>query len=60
MQQLHAAKNARGGAQLNERHIDGRAKVDGGADPRIARDLTRSLDDAESAASDLGDAYIST
>ena len=36
------------------------ARVEGGAEPRLARDLNKALDDAESAARALGDEYVST
>ncbi len=40
--------------------LDGYARVEGGADPRVGRDLSRSLDDSESRARELGDEYVST
>ena len=40
--------------------LDKRAKVSGGADPRISRYLTDALDKAEKAAGRLGDEYVST
>jgi ATP-dependent Clp protease ATP-binding subunit ClpB len=40
--------------------LDSRARVEGGSDPRISRDLQRALEDAESVAGDLGDEYTST
>jgi len=36
------------------------AKVEGGADPRISRDLNRALDEADDAARALADEYVST
>ena len=36
------------------------ARVEGGAEPRLARDLNKALDDAESEARALGDEYVST
>ncbi len=36
------------------------ARVDGGSEPRLSRDLTRALDVAEAQARDLGDEYVST
>jgi len=36
------------------------ARVQGGADPRISRDLTRALDRAEARARELKDEYVST
>jgi len=36
------------------------AKVEGGADPRLARDLNRALDGADAAARKLDDEYVST
>jgi len=40
--------------------LEKRAKVTGGADPSLSRDLTRALDIAEEAARSLGDEYVST
>ncbi|HSR42444.1 MAG TPA: AAA family ATPase, partial [Longimicrobiales bacterium] len=40
--------------------VDGMARVEGGADPRLARDLNRALDKADAAARKLGDEYVST
>ena len=36
------------------------ARVEGGSEPRLSRDLTRALDVAEGQARDLGDEYVST
>ncbi|NNF38991.1 MAG: ATP-dependent chaperone ClpB [Gemmatimonadetes bacterium] len=36
------------------------ARTEGGAEPRLSRDLTRALDVAEAQARELGDEYIST
>jgi ATP-dependent Clp protease ATP-binding subunit ClpB len=36
------------------------ARVEGGADPRLSRDLTRALDEAEAESRDLEDEYVST
>jgi ATP-dependent Clp protease ATP-binding subunit ClpB len=36
------------------------ARVEGGSEPRLSRDLTRALDVAEAQARDLGDEYVST
>jgi ATP-dependent Clp protease ATP-binding subunit ClpB len=36
------------------------ARTEGGADPRVSRDLNRALDAAEGHARDLGDEYVST
>lgn len=40
--------------------IERMARTEGGAEPRMSRDLTRALDVAESEARDLGDEYVST
>src|SRR5690606_37505263 len=40
--------------------IDRMARVEGGADPHRARDLRKALDDAQDAAGELGDEYVST
>jgi len=40
--------------------IEKMARTDGGADPRLSRDLTKSLDIAESESRALGDEYVST
>ena len=40
--------------------IERMARTQGGADPRLSRDLTRALDVAEAQARELGDEYIST
>ncbi|MGD2068036.1 MAG: ATP-dependent chaperone ClpB [Gemmatimonadota bacterium] len=40
--------------------IERMARVEGGADPRIARDLSKALDAADEAARRLGDEYVST
>ena len=46
--------------QRTEEALARRARVEGGADPRLSRELSRALDDAESAARSLGDEYVST
>ena len=43
-----------------EEAIQAFARVEGGADPRLSRDLNRVLDGADAAARDLGDEYVST
>jgi len=40
--------------------LEARARVTGGADPTLSRDLNRALDMAESEARELGDEYVST
>jgi len=40
--------------------LAGYARVEGGADPRLSRDLNRALERAEKEAKTLGDAYVST
>jgi ATP-dependent Clp protease ATP-binding subunit ClpB len=40
--------------------IERMARVEGGADPRISRDLNRALTEADDAARKLGDEYVST
>jgi len=40
--------------------LDGRARVTGGSDPSVSRNLTRALDVAEEEARALGDDYVST
>ncbi len=46
--------------QRAEEALARRARVEGGADPRLSRELGRALDDAESVARSLGDEYVST
>ena len=43
-----------------EAELDKRARVSGGADPRLSRYLSAALDVAEKAAGRLGDQYVST
>ncbi len=40
--------------------LESRARVTGGSDPTLSRDLTRALDVAEAEARSLGDEYVST
>ena len=40
--------------------LDGMARVEGGADPNLSRDLRTSLDGAEDVARELGDEFVST
>jgi ATP-dependent Clp protease ATP-binding subunit ClpB len=40
--------------------MDRMARVEGGADPRISRDLNRALEAAEKVAGELGDQFVST
>jgi ATP-dependent Clp protease ATP-binding subunit ClpB len=40
--------------------LDRMARVQGGPEPNLARDLRRSLDDAEAVSQELGDEYVST
>ena len=40
--------------------MDRMARVEGGAEPHLARDLRKALDDAQDAAQELGDEYVST
>ncbi|MEQ8328934.1 MAG: ATP-dependent chaperone ClpB [Longimicrobiales bacterium] len=40
--------------------LDRMARVDGGADPTLSRDLRRALDGAEEVSRELGDEYVST
>ena len=40
--------------------LNARARVTGGSDPRLSRDLTKALDVAEEEARTLGDEYVST
>ena len=42
------------------RAVERMARVEGGSDPRISRDLNRALDDAEARSRGLGDEYVST
>ncbi|MDH3222535.1 MAG: ATP-dependent chaperone ClpB [Gemmatimonadota bacterium] len=46
--------------QAVREELDKRAKVSGGADPRLSRYLSAALDEAEKAAGRLGDQYVST
>ncbi len=46
--------------QETEEVIGRYAKVEGGSDPRVSRDLNRALDAAEAASKDLDDEYVST
>jgi ATP-dependent Clp protease ATP-binding subunit ClpB len=46
--------------QRTEEAISRMAKVEGGAEPRISRDLNRALDGADEEARRLGDEYVST
>ncbi len=43
-----------------EEAVERMARVEGGSEPRLARDLTRALDVAAGPARDLGDEYVST
>ncbi|MFW6199978.1 MAG: Clp protease N-terminal domain-containing protein, partial [Gemmatimonadota bacterium] len=45
--------------EQTENALNKYARVEGGADPRISRDLNRALDDAEGEARELGDEYVS-
>src|SRR5690606_18540506 len=40
--------------------IERMARVEGGPEPHLSRDLRKALDDAQSAARELGDEYVST
>ena len=46
--------------QRTEQALGRYARVEGGLEPRVSRDLSRALDEAESQARSLGDEFVST